>query len=165
MNQMELVEKVEQLRNELHRPVNMFWNITGDKPTINLYEYAEKGKIKRIATFYVGILENRWHVEEVNFITGMTCDTNYELIGKVIDIIEKKVERKTPENTFIEELDLSTKAYNLVKRKTKPKGEYYMVADLLDHSEEEVKSWKTLGKKTFKEIKEKLLAKGWNFRK
>lgn len=95
MNQMELVEKVEQLRNELHRPVNMFWNITGDKPTINLYEYVEKGKVKRIATFYVEILGNRWHIAEVNFITGMTCDTNYELVGKVIDIIEKSRRKNT----------------------------------------------------------------------
>lgn len=63
------------------------------------------------------------------------------------------------ENVMIEELDLSVRSYNCLKR-----GGIQTVLELTDKTEEEMMKFKNLGKKSLKEIKEKLAQLGLSFK-
>lgn len=63
------------------------------------------------------------------------------------------------EGTFIEELDLSVRSLNCLKR-----GGVLYVGDLLDKSEEQLMKLKNFGQKSLDEIKEKLASRGLSLR-
>lgn len=76
--------------------------------------------------------------------------------------IEKDVEVEQEseyENFPIEELDLSVRSYNCLKR-----AGIATVLELTDRTEEDMMKVKNLGKKSLKEIKEKLIAIGLSFK-
>lgn len=76
--------------------------------------------------------------------------------------IEKEEETETEVkfvNTTIEDLDLSVRSYNCLKR-----AQISTVMDIAAKSEEEMMKVKNLGKKSLKEIKEKLAELGLSFR-
>lgn len=76
--------------------------------------------------------------------------------------IEKEVivhEENKYENILIEELDLSVRSYNCLKR-----AGIQTVLELTDKTEDEMIKVKNLGKKSLKEIKEKLAGIGLTFR-
>lgn len=86
---------------------------------------------------------------------------NLEEITRDINI-EKEVvvqEENKYENVMIEELDLSVRSYNCLKR-----GGIQTVLELTEKTEEEMIKFKNLGKKSLKEIKEKLAAIGLGFK-
>ena len=69
------------------------------------------------------------------------------------------VEENKYENITIEDLDLSVRSYNCLKR-----ANIGTVLELTEKSEEEMMKVKNLGKKSLKEIKEKLQSIGLSFR-
>ena len=79
------------------------------------------------------------------------------------DINIEKEEVQVEENKFetitIEELDLSVRSYNCLKR-----AGIATVLELTDRTEEDMMKVKNLGKKSLKEIKEKLIAIGLSFK-
>ena len=79
------------------------------------------------------------------------------------DINIEKEEVKDEENKFenitIEDLDLSVRSYNCLKR-----ANISTVLELTEKSEEDMMKVKNLGKKSLKEIKEKLAALGLSFK-
>ena len=75
------------------------------------------------------------------------------MVKEEVVVVEEK-----NENMAIEELDLSVRSYNCLKR-----AAILTVADLTQKSEEEMMKVKNLGKKSLKEIKEKLAEKGLSF--
>ena len=72
---------------------------------------------------------------------------------------EAKVEENKYDNITIEDLDLSVRSYNCLKR-----AGISTVMDLTEKTEEEMMKVKNLGKKSLKEIKEKLAALGLSFK-
>ena len=72
---------------------------------------------------------------------------------------EEQVEENKYENFAIEELDLSVRSYNCLKR-----AGIQTVLELTEKTEEEMMKVKNLGKKSLKEIKEKLAAYGLSFK-
>ena len=70
-----------------------------------------------------------------------------------------KVEENKYENFTIEELDLSVRSYNCLKR-----AGIQTILELTDRTEEDMMKVKNLGKKSLKEIKEKLIAYGLSFK-
>ncbi len=86
-----------------------------------------------------------------------------ELEKTVQEINMVKEEVVTPENKFegvtIEELDLSVRSYNCLKR-----AAITTVNELIQMSEEEMMKVRNLGKKSLKEVKEKLAEFGLTFR-
>lgn len=72
---------------------------------------------------------------------------------------ETKVEENKYDNITIEDLDLSVRSYNCLKR-----AGISTVMDLTEKTEEEMMKVKNLGKKSLKEIKEKLAALGLSFK-
>ena len=63
------------------------------------------------------------------------------------------------ENTPIEDLDLSCRSYNCLKR-----AGISTVAELTQKTEDEMMKVRNLGKKSLKEVKEKLLENNLSFR-
>ncbi len=86
-----------------------------------------------------------------------------ELEKAVEEINMIKEEEKVEENKFevmpIEELDLSVRSYNCLKR-----AAISTVAELTQKTEEEMMKVRNLGKKSLKEVKEKLAENGLSFR-
>ena len=72
---------------------------------------------------------------------------------------ETKAEENKYDNITIEDLDLSVRSYNCLKR-----AGISTVMDLTEKTEEEMMKVKNLGKKSLKEIKEKLAALGLSFK-
>lgn len=72
---------------------------------------------------------------------------------------ETKVEENKFETTAIEELDLSVRSYNCLKR-----AGISTVAELTQKTEDEMMKVRNLGKKSLKEVKEKLAENGLSFR-
>lgn len=72
---------------------------------------------------------------------------------------EEVVEENKYEVMPIEELDLSVRSYNCLKR-----AAISTVAELTQKTEEEMMKFRNLGKKSLKEVKEKLAAMGLSFR-
>jgi len=72
---------------------------------------------------------------------------------------EEQVEENQYENISIEELDLSVRSYNCLKR-----DDIHSVSELTNRTEEDMMKVKNLGKKSLKEIKEKLAAIGLSFK-
>ena len=82
-------------------------------------------------------------------------------IAKNVDVIAEKVEEESNkyEDMTIEELDLSVRSYNCLKR-----AGIQTVLELTQRSEEDMMKVRNLGKKSLKEVKEKLMAFGLSFR-
>ena len=59
----------------------------------------------------------------------------------------------------IEDLNLSIRSLNGLKR-----ANYCFISEICNHTEEEMSKIRNLGKKSIKEIKEKLIEKGLNFK-
>ena len=94
-------------------------------------------------------------IEHLNKFLGLaeiTQDINIE--KEVVTVEENKYE-----NITIEDLDLSVRSYNCLKR-----ANIGTVLELTEKSEEEMMKVKNLGKKSLKEIKEKLQSIGLAFR-
>ena len=73
--------------------------------------------------------------------------------------VEEVVQENKFENMPIEELDLSVRSYNCLKR-----ASIATVAELTQKTEEEMMKVRNLGKKSLKEVKEKLAEIGLAFR-
>ena len=92
------------------------------------------------------------HFEKFLDVAEITRDINIEK-----DIAP--VEENKYENFAIEELDLSVRSYNCLKR-----AGIQTVLELTEKTEEDMMKVKNLGKKSLKEIKEKLAAYGLSFK-
>ena len=92
------------------------------------------------------------HFEKFLSVAEITRDINIE--KDVVTVEENKYE-----NFAIEELDLSCRSYNCLKR-----ANIQTVLELTEKTEEEMMKVKNLGKKSLKEIKEKLAACGLSFK-
>lgn len=92
------------------------------------------------------------HFEKFVDLANITRDIN-------IEKDEAVVEENKYENITIEELDLSVRSYNCLKR-----AGIATVLELTDKSEEDMMKVKNLGKKSLKEIKEKLAGIGLSFK-
>ena len=92
------------------------------------------------------------HLEKFLNLAEITQDIN-------IEKEEEKVEENKYENITIEDLDLSVRSYNCLKR-----AQISTVLELTERSEEDMMKVKNLGKKSLKEIKEKLAAIGLSFK-
>ncbi|MBR0439849.1 MAG: DNA-directed RNA polymerase subunit alpha [Bacilli bacterium] len=92
------------------------------------------------------------HLNKFLDVADITRDIN-------IEKDEVKVEENKYENFTIEELDLSVRSYNCLKR-----AGIQTILELTEKSEEEMMKVKNLGKKSLKEIKEKLISYGLSFR-
>ena len=92
------------------------------------------------------------HLNKFLNLAEITQDIN-------IEKEEEKVEENAFENITIEDLDLSVRSYNCLKR-----AQIGTVLELTEKSEEEMMKVKNLGKKSLKEIKEKLAAIGLSFK-
>ena len=92
------------------------------------------------------------HFEKFLDVAEITRDINIEK-----DIAP--VEENKYENFAIEELDLSVRSYNCLKR-----AGIATVLELTDKTEEDMMKVKNLGKKSLKEIKEKLAGYGLSFK-
>ena len=92
------------------------------------------------------------HLEKFLGLVEVTRDINIEK--------EEEVEEENVfENVVIEELDLSMRSYNCLKR-----AAILNVLDLTEKTEEEMMKVKNLGKKSLREIKEKLANMGLHFK-
>lgn len=92
------------------------------------------------------------HLEKFSNLSEITRDINIEKDDEV-------QEENQYENITIEELDLSVRSYNCLKR-----ANIATVLELTEKTEEEMMKVKNLGKKSLKEIKEKLAAIGLSFK-
>ena len=92
------------------------------------------------------------HLNKFLDVADITRDIN-------IEKDEVKVEENKYENFTIEELDLSVRSYNCLKR-----AGIQTILELTDKTEEDMMKVKNLGKKSLKEIKEKLVAYGLSFK-
>ncbi len=92
------------------------------------------------------------HFNKFLSLAEITQDINIE---KEVETVEEN----KYENITIEDLDLSVRSYNCLKR-----ANISTVLELTEKSEDEMMKVKNLGKKSLKEIKEKLAAIGLSFR-
>ena len=92
------------------------------------------------------------HLEKFLEVANITRDIN-------IEKEEEQVEENKYENFTIEELDLSVRSYNCLKR-----AGIQTILELTDRTEEDMMKVKNLGKKSLKEIKEKLTAYNLSFK-
>ena len=92
------------------------------------------------------------HLEKFLDVANITRDIN-------IEKEEEQVEENKYENFTIEELDLSVRSYNCLKR-----AGIQHILELTDRTEEDMMKVKNLGKKSLKEIKEKLAAYNLSFK-
>ena len=92
------------------------------------------------------------HLNKFLSLAEVTQDIN-------IEKEEEKVEENKYENITIEDLDLSVRSYNCLKR-----ASISTVLELTEKTEEEMMKVKNLGKKSLKEIKEKLASIGLSFK-
>ena len=92
------------------------------------------------------------HFEKFLGLVEVTRDINIEKDEEVV--VENEYE-----NVIIEELDLSCRSYNCLKR-----AGIQTVLELTEKTEEEMMKVKNLGKKSLKEIKEKLASIGLSFK-
>ena len=92
------------------------------------------------------------HLNKFLSLAEITQDINIE---KEVE----KVEENKYENITIEDLDLSVRSYNCLKR-----ASISTVLELTEKSEDDMMKVKNLGKKSLKEIKEKLASIGLSFR-
>ena len=92
------------------------------------------------------------HLNKFLDVADITRDIN-------IEKEEETVEENKYENFTIEELDLSVRSYNCLKR-----AGIQTILELTDKTEEDMMKVKNLGKKSLKEIKEKLVAYGLSFK-
>ena len=87
---------------------------------------------------------------------------NYYIAGEILDILEPLNSILNPEDILLEDLDLSTRTSNAIRRNLDLKE--ITVADIICYTADELVRWKWLGKKSLKELKEKLLMYGFNFK-
>jgi DNA-directed RNA polymerase subunit alpha len=92
------------------------------------------------------------HLDKFLDVANITRDIN-------IEKEEETVEENKYENFTIEELDLSVRSYNCLKR-----AGIQTILELTDRTEEDMMKVKNLGKKSLKEIKEKLTAYNLSFK-
>ncbi len=92
------------------------------------------------------------HLNKFLDVADITRDIN-------IEKEEEQVEENKYENFTIEELDLSVRSYNCLKR-----AGIQTILELTEKTEEDMMKVKNLGKKSLKEIKEKLVAYGLSFK-
>lgn len=91
-------------------------------------------------------------MEHLNLFVGLTSE-----VSDMEIMVEKEAEEKTRqlEKMSIEELDLSVRSYNCLKR-----AGINTVAELLEKTDEDMMKVRNLGKKSLEEVKQKLAAIG-----
>ena len=92
------------------------------------------------------------HLNKFLSLAEITQDINIE---KEVETVEEN----KYENITIEDLDLSVRSYNCLKR-----ASISTVLELTEKSEDDMMKVKNLGKKSLKEIKEKLASIGLSFK-
>ncbi|MBP5694905.1 MAG: DNA-directed RNA polymerase subunit alpha [Bacilli bacterium] len=92
-----------------------------------------------------------------HFERFLDLDNKFEDLGLVKDPVVQKEE--TFENLTIEDLDLSVRSYNCLKR-----AGIANVQELTQKSEADMMKVRNLGKKSLKEVKDKLIEKGLSFK-
>ena len=92
-----------------------------------------------------------------HFERFLDLDNKFEDLGLVKDPVIQKEE--TFENLTIEDLDLSVRSYNCLKR-----AGIANVQELTQKSEADMMKVRNLGKKSLKEVKDKLIEKGLSFK-
>ncbi len=92
------------------------------------------------------------HLNKFDNLSAITRDIN-------IEKDDESEEENKFENIQIEELDLSVRSYNCLKR-----ASINTVMELTEKTEEDMMKYKNLGKKSLKEIKEKLAEIGLSFK-
>ncbi len=94
-------------------------------------------------------------------ITHLELFLDLSTIAKSVDILKETVEEEGNkyQDMTIEELDLSVRSYNCLKR-----ASITTVMELTQKTEEDMMKVKNLGKKSLKEVKEKLQSIGLGFR-
>ncbi len=92
-----------------------------------------------------------------HFERFLDLDNKYEDLGLIKDPVVQKEE--TFENLTIEDLDLSVRSYNCLKR-----AGIANVQELTQKSEADMMKVRNLGKKSLKEVKDKLIEKGLSFK-
>lgn len=92
-----------------------------------------------------------------HFERFLDLDNKYEDLGLIKDPVVQKEE--TFENLTIEDLDLSVRSYNCLKR-----AGIANVQELTQKSEADMMKVRNLGKKSLKEVKDKLIEIGLGFR-
>ena len=107
-----------------------------------------------------------YHGHNSELVVGLTGEidpeTGFLMDLKILrDIIKEEVETPVDDigDRAIEELDLSVRSYNCLKR-----AGIQTIRELVQRSEEEMMKVRNLGKKSLKEIKDKLQAMGLGFR-
>ena len=100
-------------------------------------------------------LASRILIEHLNIVADLNqiADVTGIMAEKKVDTITKTLE------TPIEEIEFSVRAYNCLKR-----ANINTVQDLIDKKESEVAKIRNLGKKSFKEIIDKVNEMGLKFR-
>lgn len=93
----------------------------------------------------------------VNLMPFVDLEKTVEEINMIKDEVEETEDKF--ENMPIEDLDLSVRSYNCLKR-----ANITTVAELTQKTEDEMMKVKNLGKKSLKEVKEKLVENGLSFR-
>lgn len=92
-----------------------------------------------------------------HFANFANLSNKFDSLGLTKD--EEVIEEKASSNESIEDLDLSVRSYNCLKR-----AGIQTVFDLTEKSEAEMMKVRNLGKKSLKEVKEKLIEKGLHFK-
>lgn len=94
-------------------------------------------------------------------VTHFELFVNLSNIAKSVDVLKETVEEEGNkyQDMTIEELDLSVRSYNCLKR-----ASITTVMELTQKTEEDMMKVKNLGKKSLKEVKEKLQSIGLGFR-
>lgn len=88
-------------------------------------------------------------------VENVSSSTERVNLSERADKLEEKEQRK---EVLIEELDFSVRAYNCLKREG-----ITTLSELCAHREEDMLKLKNLGKKSFKEIKDKITELGYKF--
>ena len=104
--------------------------------------------------------------KEINFHTlerivfDLSRKIGQELLEELLQLIDDKLKKERKEYPTIEELELSVRAYNCLKREG-----IDTVEKLLNYKEEELLGIRNFGSKSIQEVKGKIKDLGLSFRK
>lgn len=143
-----LYSPIERISYEVE-PARVGQNENYDKLVMNVYTNGSMTPQEAIA------LASRILIEHFDILTKLNkiADMTGLLADKEEDPIQKTLE------TPIEELDLSVRAYNCLKR-----AGHHTLQDLTNMSESEIMKIRNLGKKSLKEVMDKVKELGLKFR-
>ena len=121
-----------------------------DKLTLEVWT---NGAIKPVDSV---VLAAKMLIEHFNYFTALDGNA---FIHLSLEKNEEVLQQEEETNYSIEDLDLSCRSYNCLKR-----AGIQDVKELTQKSENEMMKYRNLGKKSLKEVKDKLAQKGLHFR-